>query len=167
MNRPSSERSRRLRAAAAAQWDVPIESCQARNGAVLHGSTGRSLGYGSLVPRAARQSVPKAPPLKEPSAFSRVGRPTRRVDAPDIVTGRASYCGDVRVPGMRHAVVIRCPVFGGTLRRWSAARAERIAGVRVVPLPNGLAVVGPDTWTCDPPKMAATRPATIAVIRPA
>lgn len=30
-----------------------------------------------------------------------------------------------------------------------------------------MAPVGPDTWTWDPPKTAATRPATTAVIRPA
>ena len=136
-----------LRASAASQWSVPVETCQARSGAVVHAPTGRRLPYGSLVSLAARRPVPRDPPLKQPSAFSRVGRPTRRVDAPDIVTGRARYCSDVRVPGMRRAVVIRCPIFGGTLRRWDAARAERIAGVRVVPLPSGLAVVGPDTWS--------------------
>ena len=136
-----------LRAAAASHWGVPAETCHARDGAVVHAPTGRQLEYGSLVALAARQPVPTAPPLKNPAAFSRVGVPTRRVDAPAIVTGRARYCSDLRVPGMRQAMVIRCPIFGGALRRWDATRAERISGVRVVALPTGLAVVGPDTWS--------------------
>jgi isoquinoline 1-oxidoreductase beta subunit len=42
-----------LIAAAAAQWNVPVASCVARNHEVVHEASGRKLAYGALVPAAA------------------------------------------------------------------------------------------------------------------
>jgi len=136
-----------LIAAAAAQWGVAPASCQAGQGAVRHGATGRSLAYGRLVSAAARLPVPKDPPLKPASAYQLLGKPTPRYDGPRIVDGSARYGLDIKLPGMHYAVVARCPVMGGKAKSWNAAKAMGQPGVRaVVPLRTGVAVLADSTY---------------------
>jgi len=143
-----------LIAAAAARWKVEPSACQGEHGAVVHVPTGRSLLYGRLVEAAARMPVPREPPLKPASAYTLLGRPTRRVDGPRIVDGTAVYGLDVRLPGMKQAVVVRCPVPGGRARTWKAGRTRAHPGVReVVAIGSGIAVVADSTWQA----MAAAR----------
>lgn len=135
-----------LVAAAAAQWGVDPGRCRAAAGWVL-GPGGRRLPYGRLVVAAARLPVPPDPPLKPAAAFTLLGRPARRVDGPRLVDGSARYGLDQRLPGMKRAVVARCPVFGGRPKGWNAAKVLARPGVRaVVPIASGLAVVADDSW---------------------
>ena len=136
-----------LVAAAAAKWNVPADSLTTRDGFVLHESTGRRAAYGALVAEAAKQPVPDDPPLKKRSAYRLLGTAQRRIDGPDIVTGKAKFGHDVRVPNMRYAVVARAPQLGGKLKSFDATAAKKIAGVRdVVEIPSGVAVVADHTW---------------------
>jgi len=136
-----------LVAAAAARWKTEPSACRAEKGGVVHAPSGRRLSFGALASAAAALPVPKEPRLKERSELSLVGTPVRRVDGPAIVSGRARYGLDVRVPGMRFAAVARCPVPGGKAVRWDAARARAVPGVRGVhEVSTGIAVVADDTW---------------------
>ncbi len=136
-----------LISAAALTWNVPREQCRARSGTVVHLPTGRRIGFGDLTDRAATLPVPQNPPLKRPSEFRIVGTRIPRVDTPAKVTGQAVFGIDVRVPGMLHAAVARCPVFGGRVRRFDPAPALRVPGVmRVVEISSGVAVVAENTW---------------------
>jgi isoquinoline 1-oxidoreductase beta subunit len=133
--------------AAAAQWGVDPTACRAERGAVIHDPTRRRLPYAALVEAASKLAVPADPRLKDTEDLRLVGRPTKRVDGPHIVTGRAVYGLDTRVPGMRQAVVARPPVLGGSVARWDGTRAKAVTGVRdVVQVPSGIAVVADDTW---------------------
>ncbi len=133
--------------AAAARWSVSPATCRAENGRVRHDSSGRSLGYGELVEDASRLPVPRDPALKPPSQFRIVGRDRTRVDLPAIVEGSAVFASDVRIPGMKFASVLRCPVSGGKPVSWDARVAESVPGVRqVARISSGLAVIGDDTW---------------------
>jgi isoquinoline 1-oxidoreductase beta subunit len=136
-----------LVAAAAGTWGVAPADCQARSGAVLHPATGRRLGYGELVPAARALPLPTDPALKDPKEFRLIGMAVPRVDGPAIVTGRATFGLDVRLPGMLFAAVARCPVPGGTLAGYDASAAQSVPGVRkVVKVPSGVAVVAENTW---------------------
>jgi isoquinoline 1-oxidoreductase subunit beta len=133
--------------AAARRWKVDRATCRAEQGAVVHGPTGRRLGYGALAAAAAREEVPKDPPLKAPGAWRLIGRKVPRLDTPDKVKGRARFGLDVRVPGLRFAVVARAPVVGGKVAGFDAEKALRVPGVRrVVEVPSGVAVVADSTW---------------------
>jgi len=133
--------------AAAAKWNVAADSLTTRDGAVVHAASNRCATYGELASDAAKQAVPEKPPLKPRSAFRLIGQPKKRIDGPDIVTGRATYGLDVRVPGMLFAVVARAPKLGQKVVSFDAAKAKAVDGVRhVVQIPTGVAVVASNTW---------------------
>ena len=80
--------------------------------------------------------------------FTIVGKPTKRVDTPKKVNGTAEFGIDVRLPGMLHASVEHCPVFGGKVASFDATKAKAIPGVKdVIQIPTGIAVVADNTWT--------------------
>ncbi|HEV8305018.1 MAG TPA: xanthine dehydrogenase family protein molybdopterin-binding subunit [Gemmatimonadales bacterium] len=133
--------------AAAQAWDVNRTECRAERGAVVHAKTRRRLRYGQLALRAGALPVPADVPLKDPKDWHIAGRPTRRLDTPPKVNGRAKFGIDVRVPGMRVALVARSPVFGGKVKSFDAAAAKAVDGVRdVVQISSGIAVVGTGYW---------------------
>ncbi|MBI1722541.1 MAG: xanthine dehydrogenase family protein molybdopterin-binding subunit [Gemmatimonadetes bacterium] len=147
MRRAGAVAREMLIAAAAQAWGVDRATCRAENGTVVHASSGRRLTYGELATAAAAVPVPENVPLKPSSAWRVIGRPMKRLDAPLKVTGRAEFGIDVRLPGLLVAVVARCPVFGGRVRSFNAARARALPGVRhVVQISSGVAVVAQGYW---------------------
>jgi isoquinoline 1-oxidoreductase beta subunit len=133
--------------AAAQQWKVDPAACTASDGQVIHAPTGRKLGYGALAAAASRQTPPKSPKLKDPSAFKIIGKPLKRFDTPDKVNGKAVYGIDVMLPGMKFATVAASPVMGGKVAHLDQAAAMKVPGVRqVVVLDDMVAVVGDHMW---------------------
>ena len=61
-----------------------------------------------------------------------VGQPRPRVEARDIVTGRATYAADVRLPGMLHGAIVRPPVRGAKVTSVDATAARSMPGVVAV-----------------------------------
>src|SRR4029453_4416888 len=108
-----------LVSAAAAQWSVPESECTAQNHEGVHTPSGRRLGYGALVPAAAKLGVPKGEMLKfkPSSAWRFVGKDTATYDQQDIVTGKAQFGLDIFRDGMFHASMDPPPVLGGPIRR--------------------------------------------------
>jgi isoquinoline 1-oxidoreductase subunit beta len=134
--------------AAAKKWGVAPRECRAENGAVVHAASNRRLNYGSLVEAAAKLPVPLDVSPKQPGQYHLIGKPTRRLDTPLKVNGSAQYGIDVRRPDMLYAVVARCPVFGGSVAGFDAAKAKAIPGVKdVIRISSGIAVVADNTWT--------------------
>ena len=141
-----------LIAAAAAAWTVDPSACRAERGAVIHVPSGRRTTYGELAGAAAQLPVPAQPVLKDPAAFTVLGQPVKRVDGAAIVSGKAEYGIDVRVPNMLFASIEHAPTLGGTLVRFEAAAARQVPGVRhVVAVSSGIlpgvAVVADDNWS--------------------
>ncbi len=137
-----------LVAAAAKAWGAEPSACRAESGEVLHVPTGRRVSYGELAPKAARMEVPKQIQLKNPKEFKLIGKPMHRLDTPEKVDGRALFGMDVEFPGLHVAAVARCPVFGGKVKRFDAAKAKALPGVvKIVEVPTGVAVVAKDTWS--------------------
>ena len=147
MRRTGAAAREMLIQAAAQRWGVDKAQCRAETGRVINTATNASLTYGSLAEAAAKLPVPASVPLKDPSQFRLIGKATRRLDTPAKVTGKATFGIDVQLPGMVHAVVARCPVFGGTVARFDATKANAVPGVtNVVQIPQGIAVVASNTW---------------------
>jgi nicotinate dehydrogenase subunit B len=87
----------------------------------------------------------KATP-KSPSEYKVVGQSFPRRDVAWKIYGTDSYVGDVRVPGMLHARVIRTPHAGGVPVKVDAASIRSIKGARVIHEKDFLAVVAPKEW---------------------
>ncbi|MEO8717481.1 MAG: molybdopterin cofactor-binding domain-containing protein [Burkholderiales bacterium] len=113
--------------AAAARWGVAAGECRTERGVVSYSN--RSLRYAELVAEAARQPIPQQPALKDPARYRVIGTAMARLDVPAKTDGSAQFGIDVRVPGMRYAAIVQCPVFGGTLKRVDAAKAKAMLGV--------------------------------------
>src|ERR1700726_2945104 len=99
--------------AAAKHWRVPIGTCHAQRGEVIHAASGRRLTYGALAAAAAALPVPAAPPLKAAKDFRLIGRATRRLDGATKVDGSARFGIDARPAHAKVAVIAIAPVAGG------------------------------------------------------
>jgi isoquinoline 1-oxidoreductase subunit beta len=124
-----------LEAAAAKRWGVPVAEVKAANHEVVHAASGRRLGFGELAAEAAAQPVPAIADLrlKDPKDFRYIGKgKVSIVDLRGITTGTAQYGQDVRLPGMKYAVIARPPVVGGKLVSFDAKDALQVSGVEKV-----------------------------------
>jgi nicotinate dehydrogenase subunit B len=70
--------------------------------------------------------------IKTPSEFKVIGKPTTRRDALEKVTGAAKYAGDVRLPGMLYARILRPPAHGSVLKRVDTSRVGEVQGAQAV-----------------------------------
>jgi CO/xanthine dehydrogenase Mo-binding subunit len=137
-----------LKEAAARRWEVDASECVAREHAVHHEASGRSLEYGELAVEAAAFPVPEDPPKKAHEDFWLIGHSTDRLDLPDKVVGRTQFGMDLRLPGMRFASVARPPAFQGGIRSFDDTAARAVPGVvDVFEVEGGIAVVATDTWS--------------------
>lgn len=137
-----------LVATAAKRWSVEPSACHVDNGAVIHTASGKRLTYGALAAEAAKLPVPPNPKLKDPKNYKYIGKPIKRLDTPVKTNGKAEFGIDVRLPKMQHAVVARCPVFGGKVKSFDAAKAKTVRGMKqVLQISSGIAVVADNTWS--------------------
>jgi isoquinoline 1-oxidoreductase beta subunit len=146
---------------AAEHWNVPNAELTTEPGFVVHGKSGRRLGYGAIagfaeLPAVAPEIRPEA--LKKTAAFRLIGRDVMRVDLPGKVDGSARYAIDVQLPRMVYGAVLRSPVEGGTPDRFDAHAAISVNGViDVVPLPYGVGVLAQTPWAAFTAKSALER----------
>ena len=132
--------------AAAQHWNVNRNTCKPHNGGVLHGARKQFLTYGELVETAAKLPVPdfQDVPLKNSAEFTIVGHDRKRFESAAKATGKAKFGIDARTPGMEYAVIARCPVFGGKVAKFDAAKTKEVPGVRDV---ISIEPVGPGAFT--------------------
>jgi nicotinate dehydrogenase subunit B len=106
---------------------------------------GRKAGFGELAQgRKITRRTDGGAELTPVEAFRVMGKPTRRRDAREKVTGKALYAGDVRLPGMLYAKVLRPPAHGAVRKSADTTEAERRPGVRVVKDGDLIAVLHAD-----------------------
>jgi isoquinoline 1-oxidoreductase beta subunit len=133
--------------AAANQWNVPAAECSAANSVITHMASGRKTTYGKVAEAAARLEPPKDVKLKDPKDWKIAGKPLKRLDTLDKVTGKQVYGFDLKLPGMVNAAIKECPVFGGKVKSFDAAKVSGMKGVqKVVQVGDSAVAVVADTW---------------------
>ncbi len=113
---------------------IPREKLETKNGSVFEKSRkDNSITYGELTQgKLIMKEMTHAPTLKKPADFNVIGRTYDRRDGLDKVTGKAKYGGDIRLPGMLYAKILRPPAHGVKLKGLDTSKAEAIPGVQVI-----------------------------------
>ena len=117
---------------AAEQLQAPVERLQVNAGVVSDPSSGKRATYAQLVEGKRIERHIEHVPVKPVASFTVVGHSPVRKDGLDKVTGKGQYAGDVKLPGLLHARLVRPPAHGATLKSADTSAAEKIPGVRVV-----------------------------------
>ncbi|MBA6265083.1 MAG: molybdopterin cofactor-binding domain-containing protein [Colwellia sp.] len=146
-----------LIAAAAKVWKTSPDNCFAQAHFVINKTNQQKLGYGELASIAANMPVPEKPTLKKKADFKYIGTALPRHDQDEVVVGKRIYGVDTKLPGLKYAAIVHCPVLGGALKSLDKTAALKMKGVSdVVEIPRfdipfgsigGVAVVANNSWT--------------------
>ncbi len=135
--------------AAAKLWGVPADQLYVSKGVISHVASGRSVRYCQIAADAAKLPPPdpKSITLKDPRTWKVAGLPMKRLDTADKLNGAKVYGADLRLDGMLCAAIRDCPVFGGKLLSFDAAKVQGMRGVKQVLRVDGSTVaVVADIW---------------------
>ncbi|MFQ3337607.1 MAG: isoquinoline 1-oxidoreductase beta subunit [Colwellia sp.] len=146
-----------LIAAAAKVWKTSPDNCFAQAHFIINKTNQQKLGYGELASIAANMPIPEIPTLKKKSDFNYIGKKLPRHDQGEVVVGKRIYGVDTKLPGLKYAAIIHCPVLGGSLKSLDKSEAIKMKGVSdIVEIPRfdipfgsigGVAVVADNSWT--------------------
>lgn len=119
---------------AAEHLSLPVDQLEVKDGIVsARGNMDKQVSYGRLT--RGKEIVKKLegkPVLKEPSEFRFMGQSMHHVDARVKLTGEARYAGDIQLPGMLYARILRPPSHFSELTGADTSGAESMDGVEVV-----------------------------------
>ncbi|MGW8466348.1 molybdopterin cofactor-binding domain-containing protein [Pseudomonas sp. CLCA07] len=133
--------------AAAKRFDVAPSQIRTESGVIIAGD--QRATYGELADDAGQLPVPDPASIKfkEAKDWKIIGKPTKRLDTPEKITGQAKFGMDVQFDGLMTAMVARPPVFGGSVKSFEGAEALAVPGVhKVVQVPTGVAVIADHYW---------------------
>jgi isoquinoline 1-oxidoreductase beta subunit len=110
--------------------------------------SGRKTSYGKVAEAAAKLDPPKEIKLKDPKDWKIAGKPLKRLDTAPKVDGSLQYGIDVQLPDMMVATIRDCPVHGGKVKNFDAAKVQGMRGVKSVVAvgDSGVAVVADGFW---------------------
>jgi len=113
---------------------VPLDRLQTENGVVFDKTNKKHrISYGELAKgKTIERQVSGKAVLKTPSEFKIMGKSIPRRDAPDKVSGKATYAGDIQLPGMLYGSILRPPAHGAKLVDVDTSNAEKIEGVKFI-----------------------------------
>ncbi|MRR20476.1 isoquinoline 1-oxidoreductase [bacterium] len=122
---------------------VPAGQLTVKDGIVAEtANPSNSVTYAELAKgRKLEKYLDVKPLVEDHTQFTYVGTPYMHSDAREKVTGKAEYAGDLKLPGMLHARILRPPSHGAKLVTADTSAAERMEGVKVVRDGDFIAVV--------------------------
>jgi isoquinoline 1-oxidoreductase len=128
---------------ASEKLETPREKLTVENGIVSGGA--KKVSYGELAKgKQIARLVDEKAVLRSVKEFKVIGKPAKRTDGRDKVTGRAKYAGDVRLPGMLYARILRPPMHGAKRMSLDTSKAKAMDGVTVVERDDLVAVLHAD-----------------------
>ncbi|MDF1573034.1 MAG: molybdopterin-dependent oxidoreductase [Bacteroidales bacterium] len=136
---------------AAEELDVPVEDLQVKDGLVaVKSDPGNKITYGDLTKgKKIMRTIDETVDLKQPGEFTYMGTSRKHVDAYAKVTGQAKYSGDIQLPGMMYARMVRPPSLGAKLISIDTSGAEEIEGTEIVRDGDFISVLNPSQDLAD------------------
>ncbi|MBP2562705.1 isoquinoline 1-oxidoreductase beta subunit [Neorhizobium galegae] len=136
-----------LVAAAAEDWKVPASEITVQKGRIKHAASGKESGFGAFAEKAARQTPPAEPKLKDPRDFVLIGTELPKLDTHGKINGTAIFTLDITPDNLLIAVVAHPEHFGATVKSFDDAEARKVQGVvDVKQVPAGIAVYADNTF---------------------
>ena len=141
---------------AAEHLSLPQEQLEVKEGIVIDKNNSENqvsyarLTQGKKISRPLAEGVGERsehlegkPALKPASAFTISGKSIGRTDALEKVTGEAKYAGDIRLPEMLYARILRPPAHGAKQKNVDTSAAEKMKDVQIVRDGDLIAVLHP------------------------
>ena len=118
---------------AAEKLELPSTELKVKDGIVSSTADAhQQISYAKLVAGKRIERHLEKVPVKPVAAFNIIGKPQRRKDGLEKVTGKARYAADMTLPGTLHARILRPPAHGATLKDVDTSAAEHLTDVRVI-----------------------------------
>jgi nicotinate dehydrogenase subunit B len=119
---------------ASEELKVPQSQLATENGEVFDRTDARRrVSYGNLTKgKKIERGLSEAVITKKPAEFRIMGKSALRTDAMPKVTGEAKYAGDIRLPGMLYARMLRPPAHGAKLQELDLSEAQGVEGAQIV-----------------------------------
>jgi len=136
---------------AASQWGIDRKSITVRDGQAVAESKPERLSYADLAAseQAAKlleQNVPPDVAFTPVAQWKVLGKPTRRPNARDLVTGAHKFPSDISRPGMLYGKILRAPAYGAKLTAVDLAPAQAMKGVVAVRDDQFVGVAAPTSY---------------------
>lgn len=130
---------------AAQHWSVPIKELTTSNSVIYHKKTGKTIGYGELVPFL---NMPKNIPefieadYKNPADYTLIGTNVPRTEIPAKVDGTAQFASDIRLPNMVYGVLERGSLHGSKPNLNNKEAILALDGVlKIVPFDYAIGII--------------------------
>jgi len=119
---------------ASTQLGVPVSQLEVKDGIITDTKNPKnSVSYAQLTKgKKIEKFLDVKPSVEDYTKFTYVGKSYKHSDGNLKVTGEAKYTGDLKLPGMVFARILRPPSHGAKLTSVDYSGAEKIAGTKVV-----------------------------------
>ncbi len=119
---------------ASKQLGVPVAQLEVKDGVITDNKDPKkTISFGQLTKgQKIEKFLDVKPAMIDSSKFKEMGKSYNRVDSTLKVTGEAKYTGDMTLPGMVFARILRPPSHNAKLTNVDYSEAEKIAGTKVV-----------------------------------
>lgn len=131
---------------AAKELEIEKEKLEVIEGVVYQKNNhSNSITYAQLTKgKKIIQSLKNKPATKQSKDFKIIGKPFPSLNAISKVTGKATYTGDIKLPEMVYATIVRPKVYGSKKITVNASELSKFEGVQLIEDKNLVAVVHAD-----------------------
>jgi isoquinoline 1-oxidoreductase len=119
---------------ASKQLGVPASQLEVKDGVITDTKNSKnSVSYAQLTKgKKIERFLDVKPSVEDYKKFTYVGKSYNHSDAELKVTGKAIYTGDLKIPGMVFARILRPPSHGAKMTSVDYSAAEKISGTKVM-----------------------------------
>jgi nicotinate dehydrogenase subunit B len=113
---------------------IPVGQLRVERGMIIDKTNTKSrVSYGQLAKgRIIERRLDERVVVKSPSEFAIMGKPVKRTDALAKVTVKARYTGDILLPDILYAKILRPPAHGAKLISVDSSAAQKVEGARII-----------------------------------
>jgi len=113
---------------------TPINQLTVKDGVISdRNSSNKRVSYADLTKgKNIERHLKNVPALKAVSELKLMGNPFLKRDALEKVTGKTKFAGDIQLPGMLYAKILRPPAHGAKFKNVDTSEAKKARGAVVI-----------------------------------